>query len=135
MKNIEDKEGIEFKMKTKENLRILLQSKESCLHIEDILPLLHKKTKMREIKIYLAQRVKNKIEDINFSKKDIEEQSKEIQKLHESKKKKGKSHILVDPSQKCDLCQQTIFSEEFYVFSCKHSLHRFCIVRLFQSYE
>ena len=78
MKNIEDKEGIEFKMKTKENLRILLQSKESCLHIEDILPLLHKKTKMREIKIYLAQRVKNKIEDINFSKKDIEEQSKEI---------------------------------------------------------
>ena len=59
---------------------------------------------MKEIKHYLAQRVKKKIEDINFSKKDIEAQSKEIQKLQESKKKKGKSHILVDPSQKCNLC-------------------------------
>ena len=53
---------------------------------------------MREIKIHLAQRVKKKVEDINFSKRDIETQSKEIQKLQESKKKKGKSHILVDPS-------------------------------------
>ena len=85
-------------MKTKENLKILLQSSESCLEIEDILPLLHPKTKMREIKIHLAQRVKKKVEDINFSKRDIETQSKEIQKLQESKKKKGKSHILVDPS-------------------------------------
>ena len=85
-------------MKTKENLKNLLESKESCLEIEDILPLLHPKTKMREIKIHLAQRVKKKVEDINFSKRDIETQSKEIQKLQESKKKKGKSHILVDPS-------------------------------------
>ena len=54
MKNIEDKEGIEFKMKTKENLRILLQSKESCLHIEDILPLLHKKTKMRDYAVVMV---------------------------------------------------------------------------------
>ena len=54
MKNIEDKEGIEFRMKTKESLKILLQSSESCLDIEDILPLLHPKTKMREIKNYLA---------------------------------------------------------------------------------
>lgn len=75
------------------------------------------------------------MEEIQQSKHQIELQSQEIQKLHESKKKKGKSHILVDPSQKCDLCHQTIFSEEFYVFSCRHSLHRFCIVRLFQKYE
>ena len=54
MKSIEDKEGIEFRMKTKESLKILLQSSESCLDIEDILPLLHPKTKMREIKNYLA---------------------------------------------------------------------------------
>ena len=59
-------------MKTKENLKILLQSSESCLEIEDILPLLHPKTKMREIKIHLAQRVKKKVEEINFSKRDIE---------------------------------------------------------------
>ena len=65
-------------MKTKDNLKILLQSTESCLEIDDILPILHPKTKMRELKNYLAQRVKKKIEDINFSKKDIEAQSKEI---------------------------------------------------------
>ena len=47
-------EGLKFQMKTKESLRILLQSPESCLEIEDILPLLHPKTKMKDIKHFLA---------------------------------------------------------------------------------
>ena len=81
MNDVGDPEGDLFKLKTKESLKILLQSQESCLNIEDILPLLHPKTKMREIKHYLAQRITKKMEDINFSKKDIEDQSKEIQKL------------------------------------------------------
>lgn len=58
-----------------------------------------------------------------------------IAKLQESKKMKAKSHILIDPTQQCYLCRQSIFSEEFYVFSCKHSLHRFCIIRMLQKYE
>ena len=52
-----------------------------------------------------------------------------------SKKKKGKSHILVDPNQQCSICHYSIFSEEFYVFSCRHALHRFCIIMMMQKYE
>ena len=73
--------------------------------------------------------------EINRLKKGIHGQSQEIEKLQESKKKKGKSHILVDPNQQCDICHQTIFSDEFYVFSCRHSLHRNCILRMLQRYE
>ena len=28
-----------------------------------------------------------------------------------------------------------IVSDEFYVFSCKHSLHRCCLIKMLQSYE
>ena len=124
-----------FKFKLREALAILLTSQESCLRIEDVLPLLPPKTKMREIKRFLSQRVTDRMKEINGLRRNIEGQSIEIEKLQETKRKKGKSHILVDPNQQCDLCRQIIFSEEFYVFSCKHSLHRFCIIRMLQKYE
>ena len=90
---------------------------------------------MREIKSFLSQRIVDRMKEINGLKRNIEGQSKEIQKLQDSKKKKGKSHILVDPNQLCDICHYSIFSEEFYVFSCRHALHRFCIIAMMQKYE
>lgn len=135
MEDIVPQSGKQFTMKLRGSLEILLKSEQSCLTIEDILPLLPPKTKMKEIKKFLSSRITGRMDEINRLKKNIERKSKEIQKLQDSKKKKGKSHILVDPNQKCDLCKQTIFSEEFYVFSCKHSLHRYCIIRMFKQYE
>ena len=90
-------------MKLRESLGLLL-SPESCLTIEDVLPLLPPKTKMREIKRYLAKRVNERIGEINGLKASIEEKSEVIAKLQESKKLKAKSHILIDPTQQCYLC-------------------------------
>ena len=53
---------------------------------------------MREIKRFLAHRVNERMGEINGLKNSIEEQSRVISKLQESKKKKGKSHILIDPN-------------------------------------
>ena len=135
MRDIADPNGEIFKTKLREALGLLLTSQDTCLTIEDILPLLPAKTKMREIKRFLSQRVTERMSEINSLRRNIESQSKEIDKLQETKRRKGKSHILVDPNQQCDLCRQIIFSEEFYVFSCKHALHRFCIIRTLQAYE
>ena len=80
-------------------------SEESCLTIEDLLPLLPPKTKMREIKKFLSLRIDERMGEINGLKNSIEDQSHVISKLQESKKKKGKSHILIDPNQQCFLCR------------------------------
>ena len=135
MDDIGPPQGVQFTMKLRGALEILLKSEQSCLTIEDVLPLLPPKTKMKEIKKFLSNRITDRMSEINRLKKNIERKSKEVQTLQDSKKKKGKSHILVDPTQKCDLCKHSIFSEEFYVFSCKHAMHRYCIIRLFMKYE
>ena len=135
MKDVGDPNGPVFKMKLREALALLLTSEESCLTIEDVLPLLPPKTKMREIKFLLSKRIKDRMTEINGLRLNIESQSKEIEKLQETKKKKGNSHTLVDPTQNCSLCDQMIVRDEFYVFSCKHALHRFCIIGLLLNYE
>ena len=76
-----DPSGDRFKLKLRECLGILLTSKDTCLTIEDILPLLPPKTKMREIKRFLSQRITDRMGEINGLKKNIEGQSKEIEKL------------------------------------------------------
>lgn len=135
MKDVGDPNGDRFKMKLRESLSLLLTSEESCLTIEDVLPLLPPRTKMREIKRFLSKRITDRMTEITGLRRNIESQSKEIEKLQETKKKKGNSHTLVDPTQNCSLCDQIIVSDEFYVFSCKHALHRFCIIRMLLLYE
>jgi len=98
MKDVGDPNGDRFKMKLREALTLLLASQESCLTIEDILPLLPPKTKMREIKRALSMRITDRMSEINGLRKNIEAQSKEIEKLQQTKKRKGNSHTLVDPT-------------------------------------
>ena len=104
MSGLHDATSKSFKTQLRSALAILLTQQDSCLTIEDILPILPPQTKMQEIKEFLSTRVRDKMKNINKLKENIESQSKEIEKLQESKKKKAKSHILVNPDQKCDLC-------------------------------
>ena len=67
-----DPAGDRFKLKLRECLGILLTSQQTCLTIEDILPLLPPKMKMREIKKFLSQRITERMGEINGLKKNIE---------------------------------------------------------------
>lgn len=61
MQHVGDPNGDLFKLKLREALELLLVSPETCLTIEDILPLLPPKTKMREIKRFLSKRITDRI--------------------------------------------------------------------------
>ena len=78
MEGIVPQSGPEFTMKLRNSLGILLKSEQSCLTIEDVLPLLPPKTKMKEIKNFLSTRITGRMDEINRLKKNIERKSKEI---------------------------------------------------------
>ena len=78
MEDIVPQSGKQFTMKLRGSLEILLKSEQSCLTIEDILPLLPPKTKMKEIKKFLSSRITGRMDEINRLKKNIERKSKEI---------------------------------------------------------
>ena len=65
MKDLGDPNADRFKMKLREALTLLLTSEETCLTIEDVLPLLPPRTKMREIKRFLSKRITDRMSEIN----------------------------------------------------------------------
>ena len=93
----EDQQSEKAKTKLKESLDILL-SDQSCLQIEDLLPMFPAKTKMREIKRILATRITAKVHSLGHLRTVIEDQSQHIQQLKESQKSRGKQHTTIDPA-------------------------------------
>ena len=121
-------------MHLRECLQRLL-SNTSPLKIEDLLPLFPAKTKMRDIKKFLATRITDKITELNKQKLHIVDQSQQIATLLDSQRNKSQEHIMVDPEQVCSICEQSIFQDEFYIFPCTHCLHRQCLLTMIQNYE
>lgn len=38
-------------------------------------------------------------------------------------------YIVIESSQKCDECDKSIYSEEFYIFPCLHGFHKSCLLK------
>ena len=67
----EDQQSEKAKAKLKHSIDILL-SEQSCLKIEDLLPMLPAKTKMRDIKKLLTGRITERVQFIGSLKETIE---------------------------------------------------------------
>jgi hypothetical protein len=65
----------------------------------------------------------------------LAEHSKSAEELRKKQRKQRHKHITINPQQVCDLCEQSIFKKEFYVFPCLHAFHRECIQRHLKNYQ
>lgn len=68
-------------------------------------------------------------------KQQLQEHSKSAEELRKKQRKQRHKHITINPAQECDICSQSIFKREFYVFPCLHAFHRECIWKKLKDYQ
>jgi hypothetical protein len=109
--------------------------KDSVLKIDDLLPLFPEDAKVEDMKKHLCECLDQYNSKILDLKQQLAEHSKSAEELRKKQRKQRHKHITINPQQECDLCSQSIFKHEFYVFPCLHAFHRECIYRQIKSYN
>lgn len=109
--------------------------KDSVLKIDDLLPLFPEDAKVEDMKKHLCECLDQYNSKILDLKQQLSEHSKSAEELRKKQRKQRHKHITVNPAQECDLCSQSIFKKEFYVFPCAHAFHRECIYRRLRNYQ
>jgi len=115
--------------------RALETLKDSVLKIDDLLPLFPEDAKVEDMKKHLCECLDQYNSKILDLKQQLAEHSKSAEELRKKQRKQRHKHITINPNQECDLCGQSIFKKEFYVFPCLHAFHRECIYKQLKHYQ
>lgn len=116
-----------------EALQIL--NSENVLKIDDLLPLFPEDAKVEDMKKHLCECLDQYNSKILDLKQQLQEHSKSAEELRKKQRKQRHKHITINPAQECDICSQSIFKREFYVFPCLHAFHRECIWKKLKDYQ
>ena len=55
--------------------------------------------------------------------------------VRSEQQKLDKKFYIFEEDRKCDLCNNSIFSEQFYFFNCIHAFHQSCMIEKLKEYK
>ena len=114
----------------KSNLAWLLDPQKSAnwLQLDDLIPLLPKKVKLKEIKHLLSMGMEKRTRQLSALKESVKQIGSSTKEMEVEQRRLISQHVTVSPNMNCNLCSQLIFREKFYAFPCEHSFHFYCIL-------
>lgn len=97
------------------------------LQIEDLLPFSPSFKEIGELKkefISSVERYFASINQLNQEMEDSIDTAKNVQKEIDNFKKR---YVLIEPGEKCGICDFPLATRKFYVFPCQHAFHSDCL--------
>ncbi len=100
------------------------------LKIEDLIPFFPDFVVIDDFKEEVCAALEDYSRNIDLLKKEMDEASQTAANIKQSMAALGRRYAIVEPGERCYLCQYPVLLRQFFVFPCQHAFHSDCLASL-----
>ncbi|KAG4302522.1 hypothetical protein PCANB_001152 [Pneumocystis canis] len=109
----------------KDSFEFLMKNK--LLHIEDIISLYPDFIKIDNFKEEICSVLKEYSSNIDSLLKKMEELTQSADNIHRNIEDHNKWFAILNTEERCNICQNMLLNDKFYIFPCQHCFHKDCL--------
>lgn len=97
------------------------------LRIEDLIPFFPDFVVIDDFKEEVCAALEDYSRHIDLLKKEMDESSETAANIKSNIASLSQRYAIVEPGERCYLCQYPLLSRQFFVFPCQHAFHSDCL--------